>query len=369
MQLVSDGTLGTNNKIIAASAQFSNMGTLLLRDGQPNGRNLILADSSILINEATISFEGDQADLVQAGTGNRILNFGTINKTQGQGLSNINVRLENSRTLDVQSGTLAFGETFIHQTGAILQGQANFDLPISNDFTNLGITNPGDITTTARLTFLGDYKLPPNAQLSIDVNGPVPISQYDQVQVTGTATLEGAIALNLNYTPSCQDTLRILQAGQITNCSLPDTLFASLGSSFVPYLVDCRSDAVLLIPQLQELCGDGIDNDCDGQIDEGCTIPLRQPQSVAQVQPEEWQVFPNPVRDVLHLKFTAQSIPSGRLLLTNSLGQQVEGWKLSGQGLSSSFSLQIGHLAAGLYTLSWEQSGIVSSKRIKILPR
>lgn len=368
IQLVSDGSIIPNNKTISAKAQFSNLGTMIFRDGQANGRNLFLNDSTTLVNEADIIFEGDSADIIGLSNDTRLVNFGAILKKQGQGQSTINAVVDNPGVIDAQTGILAFPNVLSHQTGALFQGQASISLSPAGSFSNQGMTNPGDSVSTARLSFLGNYNLPPNAQVIIDVNGPSLINEYDQIKVSGNATLEGQVQLNLNYLPACQDTLLILEANQITTCNLPDTVFANFAGMSVPYLVDCGNTIVQLIPQLQEVCGDGIDNDCDGQVDEGCPSPLRQLTAVAVEHDQSWEVFPKPVTDILHLKFSSQEPQNDNFSLTNSLGQVVQQWKLSGQSQQGPLTLNLSHLPRGMYTLTWRQADNIKSKLIHLQP-
>jgi Secretion system C-terminal sorting domain len=125
--------------------------------------------------------------------------------------------------------------TFSNSTGGTLKGTGN--LPAAN-FTNTGGTlapgySPGKMTFTAGEDFS-------NSILSIEVNGITDAgTDFDQIVVSGTATLGGTLVLSINYAGVNGDQVTILSATALSGTFGTVT---GLGSWFVNY----TSTAVIL---------------------------------------------------------------------------------------------------------------------------
>ena len=100
----------------------------------------------------------------------------------------------------------------------------------SNTLTNSGgVLAPGDIGTPGKTVITGNYTVKsPNASLAIELSGTTPASvfqdtnaKYDNVSISGTATLGGALNVTLinSFVPSSSGTFTILTAGAISGSS------------------------------------------------------------------------------------------------------------------------------------------------------
>jgi hypothetical protein len=120
-------------------------------------------------------------------------NSGTFRKTAGTGTDLSGWTFTNSGVLDIQTGTVRFG-TLSHESGAVLQGRGTLGVS-SAAFTNAGKVNPGD--SPGILTVTGDYPTSSTAVLNIEIGGVTAGTNYDQLAVTGTATLGGTLNVTL----------------------------------------------------------------------------------------------------------------------------------------------------------------------------
>ncbi|MES2776937.1 MAG: hypothetical protein V4722_22360 [Bacteroidota bacterium] len=157
-----------------------------------------------------------------------IFNAGSLNNTSG---AQISINRAATTGIELLSGTfsnagtviigaivpiadLMLAETgvFSNNTNGILRGTGN--LPGDN-FTNAGGTlapgySPGKMNFTAAETFANNI-------LAIEVNGTgVAGTHFDQVVVSGTATLGGTLSLAVNYTATIGDQFVIVSAGAIS---------------------------------------------------------------------------------------------------------------------------------------------------------
>lgn len=137
-----------------------------------------------------------------------VLNEGTFRKMTSSGTAAINTYFENLGTVSVEAGTLSFARTY-SQSGGIL------DLNGGNVHSTLGlfiggglVTGSGSITGgglqlgsatvapghSAGTLTLSSLSANASSTFSIELGGLTAGLQYDQIQVTGTATVNG----NLN---------------------------------------------------------------------------------------------------------------------------------------------------------------------------
>jgi autotransporter-associated beta strand protein len=91
-----------------------------------------------------------------------------------------------------------------------------------------GFLSPGDGPTSTASITLGSVMLISGAQTNIKLAGTTPGSQYDQLQVTGSASLAGTLAVSLinGFTPSAGETFDILvnstPSGTFDSLELPN---------------------------------------------------------------------------------------------------------------------------------------------------
>ena len=80
------------------------------------------------------------------------------------------------------------------------------------------IQNEASLTVTGILTIHGNYTQTPCSKLQINIGGTTPGSGYDQLQVTGIATLSGTLAVGLvnGYVPVQGTQFNVLTAGAET---------------------------------------------------------------------------------------------------------------------------------------------------------
>jgi hypothetical protein len=158
---------------------------------------------------------------ILVGSNGAINNQGFFIKT-GTGTSTTSP-INNTGALHVESGTLAMTGTYIQSAGTtrIAAGetlQANVQLDggtlagngtVAGNVTGTGAVTPG-ITGPGRLTISGNLALLPTGALTVDLNGTAADTQYDQLRVTGTVLLGGALNVSLGYTPAANESFTIL---------------------------------------------------------------------------------------------------------------------------------------------------------------
>jgi hypothetical protein len=122
------------------------------------------------------------------------------------------------------------------------------------DLTNQGGTlSPGNSPGLTEIT--GDYDQQSAGTLDIELAGLIAVSEYDQVQVSGTATLGGTLDVDLLYgfTPALGNSFDILLA-EVVSGTFGTTLFPSLPAGLtwnLQYLTDAigSTDVVRLSVQ------------------------------------------------------------------------------------------------------------------------
>jgi Putative Ig domain/PKD domain/RTX calcium-binding nonapeptide repeat (4 copies) len=241
---------------------------------------------------------------VSAGTA-ALNNAGTLIK-QGPGASDVGIALRNTGTLDVQSGQLnatlgltnsatvlvesgatlsstyvqtagdtsiAAGGTLSAPTGVAIQGgtlEGNGTVNVGGGtLVNAGTIRPG--SSPGALTILGNYTQTTTGTLAIELAGTTPGVSFDQLVVSGTANLDGTLAVSTvgGYLPNFGDEFRVLtfgsSSGQFANYTGLD-----LGSSHVLVPVYNPTDLTLVILATNQ--SPILDPIPDQSVDEGSTL-------------------------------------------------------------------------------------------------
>ncbi|MEX2140377.1 MAG: putative Ig domain-containing protein, partial [Pirellulales bacterium] len=209
---------------------FINNGLIELTsiNGALHGATLNVTNGT-LINAA----DGEIRSSVGTG-GTRTLNAqldnrGSLVVAQSLTLSEGSSAHTNSGAVDVQAGTLAFvssstytqtagttavadGATLsstlpIQLQGGVLEGGGTVDSNVSNVG---GTVSPG--VSPGRLTIDGDYTQESGGTLLIEVGGRTPATGFDQLVVSGAATLAGRLQVDLinGFTPEIDDSFLVL---------------------------------------------------------------------------------------------------------------------------------------------------------------
>ncbi|HEY3243823.1 MAG TPA: hypothetical protein VGM03_10770 [Phycisphaerae bacterium] len=221
------GTLGIN-----AGATFTNALGALFDDQQGANQN-----PSGIPQDNNITWSSGP----QTGVFN---NAGTFRKSSGSGTTNISfVPFNNSGTLEVLAGTLAFGTGGMTQTAGetILNGgniQTSTPIALQGGTLRGNGTITGSVNSSGgtvapglspgMLTISGNYTN--NGTLAIELGGTTAGNGFDVLAVGGTATLGGTLQVTLvnSFNPPPGTTYQILTAGTrngiFANVSTPPTL-------------------------------------------------------------------------------------------------------------------------------------------------
>ncbi len=204
--------------------------------------NLVLNNGATLNNAGTFDIQTD-ADVLNTAGGATLANTGTLRKSAGAGTSVIGstaaFALSNAggATIDVQSGTLQSAGSFATNNGTInveggtifstagaalvnagtLRGTGTVNVGAST-LTNNSIIAPGTATdTTGTLAITGNLTQGAAGRVDIELGG-TGAGAFDAVTVSGTATLDGTLALSTTggYAPAVGDAFPILTAGTRT---------------------------------------------------------------------------------------------------------------------------------------------------------
>jgi hypothetical protein len=216
----------------------------------PNDPGIInFANNAVFNNLAGATFDdtvaGTIGDLGQAGTFN---NAGSFTTSAGTGTTVIGVPFNNAGSMVFESGNLTFGailansgdvtiasgaslaENGYSQTNGatMLDGATLTGGPVAigggtltgSGTINANVTNGGQVipggTGTARvLTINGNYTQTSTGALDIDIGGTTPGTQYDQLAVSGAASLGGTMNISLinAFQPAFGNSFQVLTFG------------------------------------------------------------------------------------------------------------------------------------------------------------
>lgn len=198
-------------------------------------------------------------------------NKGTFRKAAGTGISALALQVNNTGTVEVVSGTLSLGGnpgfyyaqsagttrlgggnlTFVN-TSAIDGGTLVGSGTITGSFINRAQVAPGN--SPGCITVDGNYAQSATGNLNIELGGPTPCTQHDQLIVNGAVSLGGALNVNLinSFVPAAGNTFTIIDndgtdAVTGTFAGLPEgATFVADGKRFqITYTGGTGNDVVL----------------------------------------------------------------------------------------------------------------------------
>jgi T5SS/PEP-CTERM-associated repeat protein len=203
------GSSGTGRLTIQAGGNVSSADGILASTGSSTGRVTLTGAGSIWTIGGRLSIAGNAASGFSGGTA--FLNIqpgGTVDVSQ-------DTLVFPNGTLTLEGGTLA--TTAINFDGG---GQFNW----TSGTLHVGVfegdlTNPPNGTlapgrSAGSTTILGDYTQQAGAMLAIEIGGTATATQFDFVDVNGTATLGGKLELALinGFVPSTENQFVVLNA-------------------------------------------------------------------------------------------------------------------------------------------------------------
>ena len=246
------GTATVNVDALAA-VQMNTPGLKELSDGKTliiNGNaswsdgNFSLGNGSVLDNRGQFLVQGDLSLKDGTGSPSMILNSGIFHKDTGLGVATIEIGLQNDGDLRVSSGTFAFSNTVIQNSGRtelvsadfdfqsglvvnggdlIGEGQVSGSVNVGNAMIMPGLMG-GNIGT---LSFFNDLTLDATTATVFQMDPSIAPTAFDQIVVNGTATLDGTadVLLPPGAFPMVGEVFQLLtsgtRVGQFSTVNIP----------------------------------------------------------------------------------------------------------------------------------------------------
>jgi hypothetical protein len=238
-------TIGTGSKF-DVNGNLTNFSGTTLTGGSYNVTGTLQFNSAnVVTNAANITLSGTSSKITdQGGAANALANFATNSSTGSFTLSGgqtltTSGSFTNAGTLTVATGstfTLNGGGTYT-QTGGTTTVDGLLKSSVTTAALNLnggslfgtgmlgfgvvdsGIITPADSKTSAgMLAVSGTYHQNSGGALNIAIGGTTPGTKYDQLNVTGAATLNGTLNLSLinGFVPTVGSTFEILNASSVS---------------------------------------------------------------------------------------------------------------------------------------------------------
>ena len=223
--------------------------TFILRGGTISGKtiynpitanwvsgNITLADGAIFQNNGT--FNAKATTTMTETAAESFINNGSFVKMTEATTTTMNIPFTNNGTVETVAGTLVFlkgmdnGENaVIDLGGGTLDPGTTLNLAsgdslvgsgtLAADLVNAGTVKPGE--SPGSITVQGDYTQESSGVLEIQLGGTTAGTQYDQLTVTGTATLAGTLNVSLidGFIPQVGDSFTILPYGTRSGSFFP----------------------------------------------------------------------------------------------------------------------------------------------------
>lgn len=177
-------------EINPAGGGFRNRGGL---NSGPSAATLTINNATLFTNETGGTFTTLASHV-------STVNGGDYKQTGGSTIVNGQLNVSGGNKVDIVGGTLG--------------GSGIVNAPVANNGT--GEASPGN--SAGKLRIQGTYTQGANAKALIELGGTTQTTQYDLLEVTGTASLNGTLRLKLinGFTPTPADTFTIVTGGSVT---------------------------------------------------------------------------------------------------------------------------------------------------------
>ncbi len=245
LRLVTD-PVNPQNQALYGGTTLLNLGTIK----QESNNSLSIRNNSVVDNRSLFDVTTDADFNGGTGSGGTFYNTGTFRKSGGNDVTQMNIwwkfHNQNGGVIDAASGMLDFAMPnpgFSNDSGATIKGAASIDVPSS--FTNDGIIEPG--SSIGVLSYIGNFESSATGVLDIQLGGLTAGTEYDQLNVTGNAALNGSLKVRVanGFVPNIGDTFVILNtSGTVSNnfssLNIQDSLYLTVivNSNNVTLIVD-----------------------------------------------------------------------------------------------------------------------------------
>ncbi len=212
-----------------------------------NKRDLALANSAEFVNNGI--FNANATTTMTGGETECFTNNGSFIKNTDGTTTTMDIPFTNNGTVTVVAGDLVFkmsggtfdpGDTLTLGNGESLVGSGT----LAANLVNGGTVSPG--VSPGRITVDGDYTQQETGLLIIELGGTTAGTEYDQLVVTGTATMHGTLAVTIlpGFTPQAGDTFFIID--HVTGTGTFDTVSLPTLAGGLKMEIDFSDDYVTL---------------------------------------------------------------------------------------------------------------------------
>jgi hypothetical protein len=199
---------------VTATSSFTNAGRIRIESqDQPWTSNLTV--NGTLTNTGTIDVNNGSGG-PRNFSGN-LDNQGALNVNLDISFSKSAATYTNTGTITIAGRTLTVngGGSFTNAAGGILTGSGTLNVSGAS-FSNAGNVNPGG--SPGILTLTGAFPQTASGAVNVELGGTTAGSGYDQLNVSGLATLAGTLNVSLinGFTPSLGQTFQVVGYGSHT---------------------------------------------------------------------------------------------------------------------------------------------------------
>jgi len=229
------GTLSARGSHTAGSGDLGGAGTIFLKENGTAVFDLTVDNGGTLPDEFTpidpdAQFAGDDIDSLtitnaKADLDGMLVNPGGTVTIDSGTLKVRGTYSQSGGTTELIEGTLDADDT-VTIDGGTLKGSGNINANVKNS----GNLEPGN--STAILNINGDYEQTATGTFEIELGGTAAGTDYDQLDVSGSATLAGELSAVLidSFAPALNDSFEIIQASSVIGTFSARTLPVATGN-------------------------------------------------------------------------------------------------------------------------------------------